>query len=59
MGSVSANVICDSVHVGGNGLLTGIVKHKTLRIDDFGRINGSFEQRRSLPRPAAGAMPGR
>jgi cytoskeletal protein CcmA (bactofilin family) len=57
MGSVSANVVCDSVYVGGNGLLSGVVKHKTLRIDDFGRINGSFERRNTTEKPALRVKP--
>lgn len=49
LGTVTANVICDSVHVRGKGVLSGTVKHKSVRVEDSGRVAGSFERRKPVP----------
>lgn len=48
LGTVTANVICDSVHVRGKGVLSGTVKHKSVRVEDSGRVAGSFERRKPV-----------
>jgi cytoskeletal protein CcmA (bactofilin family) len=48
LGTVNANVICDSVHVRGKGVLSGTVKHKSVRVEDSGRVAGSFERRKPV-----------
>jgi cytoskeletal protein CcmA (bactofilin family) len=53
MGHVSADVICDSVLVRGGGVLSGGVKHKTLKIDAEGMVTGTFERRSSAPGESA------
>jgi len=45
MGQVSADVICDSVHVRGNGILSGAVRHKTVKIEGAGQVTGHFARR--------------
>ena len=56
IGSVSANVICDTVHVKGRGVLSGTVKHKSVRIEDSGRVAGSFERRSGILHADARAL---
>ncbi len=55
LGQVSADVICDSVHVRGQGVLSGVVRHKTVKIEGAGQVTGQFARR--TDQPAAVARP--
>ena len=47
MGMVQADVICDTLHVRGQGVLTGVVKHKQVKIEGEGLVTGKFARRGS------------
>ena len=53
LGLVSADVVCDSVHVRGQGVLSGTVRHKTIRIEGAGQVTGQFARRADMPAPIA------
>ena len=54
-GHVAADVICEVVHVRGTGVLSGTVRHRSMRVEGDGLVTGSFERRGGEPahRPAA------
>jgi cytoskeletal protein CcmA (bactofilin family) len=45
MGRVEADVICDTLHVRGLGILSGAVRHKSVKIEGEGQVTGSFARR--------------
>ena len=45
MGKVEADVICDTLHVRGQGVLSGAVRHKSVKIEGDGQVTGSFARR--------------
>jgi cytoskeletal protein CcmA (bactofilin family) len=45
LGRVDADVICDTLHVRGQGVLTGVVKHKQVKIEGDGLVTGKFARR--------------
>jgi len=45
MGRVEADVICDTLHVRGQGILSGAVRHKSVKIEGDGQVTGSFARR--------------
>ncbi|MBV9550510.1 MAG: polymer-forming cytoskeletal protein [Alphaproteobacteria bacterium] len=47
LGRVDADVICDTLHVRGQGILTGAVKHKQVKIEGEGLVTGKFARRQS------------
>jgi len=57
MGKVEADVVCDTLHVRGQGVLSGSVRHKSVKIEGEGQVTGSFACRSRKPdgrRAAAG-----
>ena len=44
-GHVSANIICDSIHVREGGLLSATLKYRSLLIEPGGIVAGKFERR--------------
>lgn len=56
MGKVEADVICDTLHVRGQGILSGAVRHKSVKIEGEGQVTGSFACRSR--RPDAGRAAG-
>ncbi len=49
LGMVHADVICDTLHVRGQGVLTGVVKHKQVKIEGEGQVTGKFARRGRVP----------
>jgi cytoskeletal protein CcmA (bactofilin family) len=49
LGMVQADVICDTLHVRGQGVLTGVVKHKQVKIEGEGQVTGKFARRGHVP----------
>ena len=45
LGSVNANIICDSVYVRGDGTMKTILKYKILKFDAGADVSGHFERR--------------
>jgi cytoskeletal protein CcmA (bactofilin family) len=45
MGRVEADVVCDTLHVRGSGVLSGAVRHKSVKIEGEGQVTGSFARR--------------
>ena len=59
MGKVEADVVCDTLHVRGTGILSGAVRHKSLKIEGEGQVSGSFACRGRKPDGGRTAAAGR
>ena len=59
MGRVEADVICDTLHVRGTGVLSGAVRHKSVKIEGEGQVTGSFACRGRKPGGGRTASAGR
>jgi len=59
MGRVEADVICDTLHVRGQGILSGAVRHKSVKIEGDGQVTGSFACRTRKPEKGRAAAAGR